>query len=60
MTAIEICEHIVVRSKIHEQNIRLREALKKLFFLGIIPKPADPPHPPIGTFRNENVNFGQI
>ena len=36
-----------------------REALKKTVFLGTIPKPVDPP-PPIGTFRNKNLNFGQI
>ena len=30
---------------------------KKNFFSGIVPKPADPP---IGTFRNKNLNFGQI
>ena len=37
---------------------RLREAAKKTVFLGIIPTPADPP--PIGTFRNKNLNFGQF
>ena len=36
-----------------------REALKKDSFLGIIPKPADPPTP-FGTFRNKNLNFAQI
>ena len=36
----------------------VREAVKNCF-LGIIPEPADP-LPPIGTFRNENLNFGQI
>ena len=35
----------------------LREALKKnVCFLGIFPKPVDP-H--LGTFRNNNLNFGQ-
>ena len=36
---------------------QFREAVKKCFFLGIIPKPMDPPRPP--TFRNKNLNFGQ-
>ena len=31
----------------------IREALD--FFLGIFSKPVDPP--PLGTFRNKNVNF---
>ena len=35
----------------------LREAQKNVF-LGILPKPVDPPS--LGTFRNKNVNFGQI
>ena len=37
----------------------LRAAVKQIgFFLGIFPKPVDPR--PMGTFRNKNVNFGQI
>ena len=36
----------------------LREALKKeIVFLEIFPKPVDPP---TGTFKNKNLNFGQI
>ena len=36
----------------------LREALKKSWYLlGIIPKPVDPP--PLATFRDKNVTFGQ-
>ena len=32
---------------------------KKWYFLGIFPKPVDPPPPlPLGTFRNPNVTFG--
>ena len=43
-----------------ENRFGFREAVKKLLFLGIIPKPVEPPPPPapIGTFRNKN--FGQI
>ena len=41
--------------------ISLREALKKIVFLGIFLKLEDPPPPPLlGTFRSKNVNFGQI
>ena len=36
-----------------------KESSKKNCFLGIIPKPVDPSSP-IGTFRNKNLNFGQI
>ena len=35
----------------------LNEALKKQFFLEIIPKSADPP---LSIFRNENLNFAHI
>ena len=30
---------------------------KNWYFLGIFPKPVDPP--PLDTFRNSNVTFGQ-
>ena len=43
-----------------EKQVLIREALKKMFFLGIFPKLVEPPPPPLGTFRNRNVNFGQI
>ena len=36
----------------------LREAVKKIGTLGMIPKPVDPPAP-LDTFRNKNVTFGQ-
>ena len=42
-----------------DKVLSIREAVKKLFFLGIIPTPGAPPSP-IGTFRNKNLNFGQI
>ena len=34
------------------------EEVKRNVVLGIFPKLVDPP--PIGAFRNEHVNFGQI
>ena len=39
-------------------KMRIREAVKKIVFLGIYPQPADPHL--LGTIRNKNVNFGQI
>ena len=36
----------------------LWEAVRKTVFLGITPKPVDPP--PLGTFRNKILKFGQI
>ena len=36
-----------------------RKTLKKLVFLGIIPKLVGHPPPSLGTFWNKNVNFGQ-
>ena len=39
-------------------NLCIREALKRNgYLLGIFPKPVPPP--PLGTFRNMNVTFGQ-
>ena len=40
------------------ESCQLREAvIKNCFFLRKIPEPVDPP---IGTFRNKNLNFGKI
>ena len=47
---------LISTSRRTTSTLELREA--KLFFLGIFLKPVDPP--PLGTFRNENVNSGQI
>ena len=33
---------------------------QKIVFLGIVPKPVDPPLTPICTFMNKDVNFGKI
>ena len=46
-------------SHLKMSNSNLGAFKKKFFVLGIFPKPVDPP-PPLGTFRNKNVNFGQI
>ena len=58
---IHICSNISI---FHWSCFGLfRGAVKELsFFLGIIPKPVDPPPLPlpIGTFRNKNLNFGQV
>ena len=52
--------NVFMNTLFFDKVLSIREAVKKTVFLGIIPKPADPSPPPIGTFRNKNLNFGQI
>ena len=48
ITAIEICEHIVVRSKIHAKPLRedINVKKKNIFFRALPKSPKPPPHDP--------------